>query len=146
MRTRVWSFENKLVRSKSAYSEKVETLANQLFDLYTPKVLILEKLAPQRSRVILQMHDVLKAVARRRGILVIELALKEMYDTLAPSATRRKRDELCQAIGLRYAPSFDHYLRRMPTTIGASSPPYIWSVFIAAAQAVAFVKKRSTQK
>ncbi len=106
--------------------EHGEQLARELFDLYQPQILVLEQPTypgSRRSRHLPAMIKAIRALARQRGITVVEYTPPAIQAALAPTGTRWTIAALCQAIAQHY-PALARYVPKLRRGIGDTEPYY----------------------
>ncbi len=133
-----------VTRQVSARSQR---LARRLFDTYQPDVLVLENFTypgSRRSRHLPAVTAAFKALAKQRGIPVIEYTPQEMKDTLAPAGIQLTKAALCQRLARRY-PRLKRYLPRKPHSIGDAEPHYT-NLFMAVALGLTWAKRHLTRQ
>ena len=122
-------------------------LARELFDIYQPDVLILEKTdypGSRRSRCLPVMTAAFKRLARTRGIEVVEYTPQEVYATLAPSGTRLTKETLRKALARRY-PRLTRYLPRKEWN-SHEAEPHNTNRFMAVALGLTWAKQHLGRK
>jgi hypothetical protein len=105
---------------------KGEQLARQLFDTYQPQILVIEPMEVPGSRRSPHLPAVTKAIealARQRGITVVEYTPAERRTVLASPGVRLTMAHLCQALAGHY-PVLTRYLLKLRRGIGDTEPYY----------------------
>jgi len=120
-----------------------EQLARQLFDTYQPQVLVIEQPAypgSHRSHHLPAMTEAITALARQRGITVVEYTPAEMRRVLAPAGVRFTTAALCEAIAGHY-PTLTRYLPK-PRPQKGETEPYYTVLFKAVALGLTWAKRQ----
>lgn len=123
--------------------EQGEQLARELCDLYQPQILVLEQPTypgSRRSRHLPAMIEAIIALARQRGITVVEYTPPAIQTALAPAGARWTIAVLCQAIAQHY-PALARYVPKLRRGIG-DTEPYYTALFKAVALGLTWRKQQ----
>ncbi len=124
-----------------------QRLARRLFDTYQPDVLVFEQFnypGSRRSRHLPAVTAAFKALAKQRGISVVEYTPQEIKDTLAPTGIQLTKAALCQRLARRY-PRLKRYLPRKPHSIGDAEPHYT-NLFMAVALGLTWARQHLSRR